>query len=456
MMKPRFLAALLCVSTGVTAAPVLDLKSAYALALEHEPRLQAIAADRAAAEARVTIARGALLPQASVTASMNDITLKQPDSTGTTDYRSDLVNGRIAQPLFNLTAWQSFRAARADRDQSQAQADADTQSVLLSLATAYVEQLRGQDRVRFALARERAAERQVALAEGRFRQGVVARTDVLEATAQRDQARADRLTAEIDRDTARDQLEAVIGAPVTALAGLKADLPIVPPEPADLTPWMDRARRENPVIQAGLAAQRAAEARKRGAQGSFLPAINFFLSYSDRENFRVRNDRAVGGTIPAIAFNSGSTETIGIEAQWDLFRGGSRIGQLRENQALLDSVRARLRSTELTVDNTTRSLHRNLSLDPERLSARVQALRSAQLARDAAEAGYRVGTRDLIDVLQAETTLLETQLAEANARYDYLLNTLRLYAQTGDLNETLIDRVNSWLDATTPATTPAS
>lgn len=423
-------------ASGTTVTGPLDLLAALHLADEHDPNLAAVRAGRKAADSTTDIARSVLMPRLVASGSSSQVRLTQ--STGQqTDYRSTQYQVKLSQPLFHLDAFHQFQAAKAQFTQAQASAIDQTQNLLLAVAEVYFNVLRAEDALSLAQAQEAALNKQRDLAQGRFEVGLAARTDVIEAEAQRDNAIAQRLGAEIAVVNARETLNAAIGRRVETLARLRENLPLEPPLPDDAEAWATLARERNPALIALRAYAAAAASGRAVAQAAYMPQVDLFVSYSDRDNGNSAN--------PAVFFNAGTQQIYGIEAQWELFAGGRTRAQTQQAGYTAEAARQQALAREHQVVNQARTGFLTVKSDATRLQARQRARDSAQLAYDSVKAGYELGTRNIVDLLLAETNLFATRRDYANARYDYVIDSLRLHAATGQLDEALVKRINSWL-----------
>lgn len=414
----------------------LDLLGALHLAEQHDPNLAAVRASRLAAGQGTLISRAALLPRVVASGSIGENTLNQ-SNTGETEYRSTQWTAKLTQPLFRWDAWHQHEAAKAQRSQAEAAADDQTQTLFMSIAEAYFNVLRAEDTLALAQAQEAALNRQREQADARFQVGLIARTDVLESEAQRDNATAQRLTAEIAVSSARATLNAALGRDVGPLARLQDTLPTPAPVPDDAEAWAGMARERNPGLIAARHNATAAAAAKQAQRAGYLPQIDLFASYSDRDNGDTSN--------PSVTFNSGNTEVIGIEASWELFASGRTMASVKQAEYQAEASRQQALAREHLIVNNTRTGFLTVKSDSARLQARQRAQASAQLAYEATQAGYSVGTRNIVDLLLAETSLYAAKRDYANARYDYVINSLRLQASAGMLSEAVVTQVNDWL-----------
>lgn len=435
------------------AAPeVTDLLQTLHLASANDPNVAAVRASRAAAEQGTVIARAGLLPQlvASGAISNNDLTQTVSAGQSTTippgDYTSTYRNTqwafKLTQPIFAWDVWHQYRAARAQRSQAEAQADDQTQSLLLATAEAYFNVLRAENDLVLAKTQEAALDKQLEQAQARFQVGQIARADVLESEARRDNASAQRLNADINVVNARETLNAAVGRDIGPLAALGEQLPMEAPIPDDADDWVQLAREQNPGLSAARFNAVAAGASSESLKAGYMPHVNLFASYGDRSN---SNLNAIAAANSAVAFNAGTTKAVGVEAQWELFASGRTVASVKQAGYQAEAARQQALAREHQVVTGTHTGFLTVKTDSIRLQARRRAEASAQAAYDVAKAGYEVGTRNIVDLLLAETNLFAARRDHANARYDYVIHTLRLHASAGQLNEALISRINSWL-----------
>lgn len=435
-MRLRYLTLAVALSGLSAPAFSMDLLAALHLAEENDPNLAAVRANRLAAGQGTLISRAALLPRVVASGSIGENTLNQSNS-GETEYRSTQWTAKLSQPLFRWDAWYQHEAAQAQRSQAEAAADDQTQNLFMSIAEAYFNVLRADDSLALAQAQEAALNRQRDQADARFQVGLIARTDVIESEAQRDNATAQRLTAEIALSSAHETLNAALGSDVGSLARLQETLPTPAPVPDSAEAWAGMARERNPGLIAARYSASAAASAKQAQRGAYMPQIDLFASYSDRDNGSTSN--------PAVTLNSGNTQVFGIEANWELFASGRTMASVKQAEYQAEAARQQAAAREHQVVNSARTGYLTVKADSARLQARQRAQASAQLAYEATQAGYSVGTRNIVDMLLAETNLYSAKRDYANARYDYVINSLRLQAAAGMLNEAAVTQVNDWL-----------
>lgn len=439
MQFPRHALALALALAVTAPAHALDLAEAYAKAQRNDPSWSAARNSYEAEQATVSIGRSALLPSLGVSATVAENDFKSDaGAANDSDFRSTVLAAKLTQPLFRADAWAGYQRARAAGSQAEAVLRSQEQELALRVAQAYFGVLQAQETLAYAEAEEAAFARQRDQAQQRFDVGLIAITDVLEARAAHDGARAGKIAAEAALSTAEENLWAIIGEkPATRLSPLKADAPLVRPVPADPDAWVALARERNPDIASARAQATAARAGKNEARSPFLPAVDLFASYTDQER---------KSSNPMLSGQNGSTTSYGIEANWLLFAGGRTWAASRQASYREAAAQDQVVATERAVVNAARTAYLNVAADSYRVEARRQALESSESSLAAVQAGYEVGTRNIVDVLLTQRNLYAAKRDYAAARYDYVINSLRLKAASGQLSAIDIKELNGWLD----------
>lgn len=384
--------------------------------------------------------RAALLP--SLTASYG-LTRSYRDFDGATDetrFTTDVAALTLVQPLFRPDAWYSKNQGKALSNAGEARFEQARQDFLLRVTQRYLDVLRRWEDLHTAQAEERALSRQLEQTQERFDVGLVPVTDVEEAKAAYDLARAGLILAEADFDISRDQLEAMTGKSWEKLAGLREELPMTGPEPAQPSHWMERARSNNPQVLASRYEADSAKAAARQRTSAQLPSVNLVGRY---EMVGYSNIDGPVGVITNQTDYDG--KSIGIEASMPLFAGGGLNSQRKEASYRYQAAEEAYRLVWRDVGQGAQSLARQVQASALNVAARKQALRSAESALRATESGYEVGTRNVVDVLTAQRNLYANQRDYSAARYDYIVVSLQLQAAAGDLTTDDIGLINGWL-----------
>ena len=414
-----------------------DLASVYQQAIDADPAwLAARAAHQAALETRPQ-SLAALLPDIGLTGSYSRDRF-DPRTAGTTTYATnETYTLGLRQPLFRRDRFVQLEQADSRIAQADAELAAAGQDLVIRVATAYFTVLGAQDNLAFVQADKQAISRTLDQAEQRFKVGLAAITDSLKAQAAYDISVSDEISAEQQLADANEALRELTGDLPGALEILQADVPLLKPEPADPDTWVTAANRQNPNVLAAQAAATTAREEIRVSQSGHLPSLDLTASYSYRDN-------RFGGITPLERDDS----AVGLELNLPIYQGGgttSRTRQSRQlyNQALEEQTRQQ-RATERQIRDNYRGVLSGIS----KVNALAKAIESSEKAYEAAQAGFDVGTRDIVDVLDAQRELLGARRDHARSRYDYLLDTLRLKQAAGVLEVADLQQINTWLIAT--------
>ncbi|MEK9988910.1 MAG: TolC family outer membrane protein [Halieaceae bacterium] len=461
--------ALCSLLTGPASADTLvDI---YELALENDALLKSRVAQYNADIELEKLALAPLLPQAragySITDSETDTTspnvylnpetnqLETIDVTSVRNTDTDGYDVSLSQTLFNLSAWFGWRAGKETSQQAEATLSAAQQDLIVRVVQSYFGVLRAQDNLRASLAQERAFERQLEQTRQRFEVGLIAITDVYEAEAARDLAQVTRIVDENNVAVAKENLSVLTGQTPGELYVLGAEFDPRPPEPSDRSAWVDFALENNNQLAAARFAEEAARQNATALKMGHAPTVTATYRYQDTETTgSIRQD-------PESLFNfdpdsDQTNETWQIRFDVPLFAGGSISANRRRAAEQFNVAReSRINLTRNTVTQA-RSLHMTVMSDVSRVKARKQSIVSSQSALDATQAGYEVGTRNIVDVLNAQNKLFAAQRDYANSRYDFVINSLRLKEVAGTLSPEDIARLEGFLLAPPAATASGS
>ena len=414
---------MLLVSTHAAAE---NLAQIYEIAKENDPQFRSAKATLDSAYESVKITRGNFLPDLNLSAgySETDTDSTNLDDGGTTSYSINL-----KQPLYR-----SDNNANHSRNKNyvkQAEADFATaeQNLIIRVATQYFRVLGAQDNFDFSRAELRANSRQLDQTKQRFEVGLVAITDVHEAQARYDLSVAQSIDAENQLNNETEAMRAITGKYHSSFSLLKPESPLTPPEPNDIEHWTKLALEQNKYL---ISSQHfAAQSRDtiNVQKAAHKPTLDFTASQS-------RSDTDAGEF---------DTTTYGIQFNMNLFNGGSTSASVRQAEhgltQAMESLEAARRDTQRDVRNSFLSIRSAVS----KVKALNQAVISSNSRLKASEAGFDVGTRTTVDVLDARRELFNSQRQYARARYDYILETLRLQQFIGDLNENDVNNINGWL-----------
>jgi outer membrane protein len=463
---------LLLATLAVFIAPMAhgaSLLDAYRDALRSDPALREAAANRLAVLEARPQARAALLPQIEATGSY-----EYQERSGTQTFSQRLETGevitlptnfvqdvepqrqwqlRVTQTLFRWDQWIAFR--QADRQLARAEAEfrAAEQDLMARVAQRYFEILNARATLMAAEAAKEAIGRQLEQAEKRFEVGLSAITDVQEAQASFDSATAGVIAAKRAYAVAREFLREITGEYYDDLADAGPATPLVTPDPDDVDEWVRTALARNLSLEAARIGTDISRDAIQTQRGGHYPALELF---AQRNNSRVTSERQdrpqpiPGEPIPEPQpFRPANSDfwqdSYGIQVRVPIFSGGAVASRVREATYLHQANQQQLERIARQTERQTRDAYLSVNSEISRVQALAQAVQSNQTALRATEAGFEVGTRTTVDVLQSRQRLFEAQRDFANSRYTYLVNALLLKQAAGILREADIEEIDSWL-----------
>jgi len=416
-----------------------DLVSTYQLALDSDPQYQAaVEAHRAALEV-IPQSRAALLPNIGFSGDVSRNRFDPRNSSDTSYSTNQTYSVGLRQALYQRERFLQLEQADNRVVQADAQLVAAQQDLLLRVATRYFLVLGAQDNVAFVEADKEAIARTLDQAQQRFDVGLAAITDTLEAQARYDIAVSDAINAERLLDDTREALRELTGELPLAPEVLKAEIPLITPEPVDQDAWVAAALEQNPLVLAARAATEVAKQEIQVQNSGHYPSLDMVADYSYR-------DTQFGGFTPLERNDS----AIGLQLSLPLYEGGLVSSQTRQSRYQYNQAREEQEKQRRATERQTRDNYRGIISGISKVSALKNAVVSNEKAVEAAETGFEVGTRAVVDVLDAQRELLRARRDHARSRYDYLLDTLRLKQAAGILHETDLVQINNWLEEFIP------
>jgi len=452
---------LLLLPAALRADTLLDV---YELAVKNDPVIKAAEATYRAGREFEVQGRSQLLPQVGAQAEYGETDVTQKSTrtipiggetyTSASDYdvqdEEENYYLTLSQKLFDVPAWFSFKQGKQLSKQAEVQFAADQQELIVRTVEAYVLVLRAIDNLKSSRAAEAAFQRQLEQTQQRFEVGLIAITDVHEARAAYDLAVVNRLTDEGNLGVAYEALSVLTGQPHSNLWLLGEEFPVIDPQPGTAEEWVKLAMEGNLGLKVANYAAEAALQSSQASRAQHLPKITGQVNLLDTSTDGDNLDNIGRATYPTSVDTEGNSFMITMSMP--LYAGGGISSQRR--QSYENYIAARETHTSVMRDTIqfTRSLHLGVVTDVQRVKARKQAIVSAQSALDATTAGYEVGTRNVVDVLNAQQVLFTAIRDYANSRYDYVVRLLRLRKQAGMLSPEDVHALNRWLVEPKPAT----
>ncbi len=423
--------------TLTTTAHATDLVTVYQQAAEYDSELAAAFAGFKAQEERVDEAQAALLPQIGATANLQRTRFfGDPGFEVESSFSSSGWGVSLVQPLFRADRWYRFQGSKLASERAQAEFAQEQQELILRTAEAYFSVLRTKEALTTSVAAEEAFERQWQQAVQRHRVGLTAVTEVHESRALYDAAKVQRIALEGEVDLAMENLERLTGKTYPALANLSEQFPIFRPVPNEPDAWVNTALKQNWTVQTAFHGVQVAQEQAKAARAVHYPTLDAVASYNRS------NSNSSGSGLEEYRQNY---MTVGIELNVPLYAGGGVAAGAQRARYELEQAEQVLTTVRRNVTLNTRSLFRAINTNIESIAARKQAIISAESALSATRAGYKVGTRNVVEVLDAERLYYETLRDYTNDRFSYVLNSLRLKQAAGTLSPDDLIQLNRWL-----------
>lgn len=429
-----FVVALLGLPTLASAA---DLMEVYNQALQSDAKFQSAYANYLSIKENVPIARAGLLPLLTAQDTLQNTksynSAANPNNTG---FQTNTYALNLTQPIFNFSNWAKLKQASATVKQAQATYDAAAQDLMIRVAKAYFAVLAAEDSLRFTRAEKMATAKQLDQAKQRYKVGLDAITSVYDAQASYDLIVAQEIAAQNDVVNRREELREITNTFYNELAGLKDQLPLITPQPANPEDWVETAKRQNFTL---AASRYAVDAAKQGVNVNFsghLPTLNATAGYNgSTQKDRVNNGLQVD--------TNGSA--VGLQLNVPLFAGGSVVAQTRQAQYTYQKALADLEDNYRRTLDLTRQAFNSINAYISKIKADKQAIVSNESSLRSTEAAFKVGTRTIVDVLLAQKNLFQAQRLYASDQYQYITSILSLKQAAGTLSPADLQEINNWL-----------
>lgn len=431
---------LLAAMLVATPAQATDLLGVYRQALKNDPQFQAARYEcLATAEARPQAWAG-LLPTAGFSYEYAETgqDIVSSDNTvydsGSTTFGRYSYTLSLTQPVFRYAAIVRLGQAKAEVQRAGVRLDAALQELMLRVAEKYLLALAARDQLDFARAEEAADQSHFELAKGRHEMGLAPITDLHDAKARLATVRARTIEAENQLDDALQALRELTGEAVVDLSPLQRELPLVGPEPNEAQPWVEAALNQNLTLEVQRLTVKVAEKEVARQRAGHYPTLDLIGQYNDEET---------DGSL----FGGGSeveTRELLLKFNLPLYEGGLVQSRLRQAAGLRQKASQELEQAIRAVMRQARSAYLGVQSAISRVRALEQSVVSQQLALEAKQEGFRSGLYTGLAVLDAERDLYQARQDYAQARYDYLLNSLKLKQAAGTLKYDDLTQVGGW------------
>jgi len=412
-----------------SSARAADLVQVYQQALANDPVYQSARYSLRAGEEKITQGRAAILPTVGVNGSY----------TRSGDAMQNSVNTytlQLTQPLLRMANWETYRQGKLSVAVSEAQFAQAQQDLILRVGQAYFDVLGAQDALSFLRAQKIAISEQLASAKRNFDVGTATITDTNEAQARYDLANAQEIAAQNDLEVALSKLQQIIGQPPAPLSTLRPNVQLSLPQPALIDPWISSAEQQNYNVVAQQVSLEIAQSEIKRNRAGHYPTVDLAVG----RNYTNQNSQLT----PYTNYRA-YTNSIGVQWNIPLYSGFGVSSKVDESIALADKARADLENARRTAVLNARQAYLGVSNGLSQVKAYEAAEVSSLSALESNRLGYQVGVRINIDVLNAQQQLFSTRRDLAKARYDTLMNGLKLKSAAGSLREEDLAQINRLL-----------
>jgi len=382
--------------------------------------------------------RAYILPNLTVSGEHKEVTDKPDCSAGDTlcaedDYGATTYQAQLTQPLFNVENWRTYKTGRANAELAEIEYQNAYQNNLYDTAVLYFDVLRAQENYTLASAEKDALATQLKEIKARAEAGVTNQIEVLETQASHDLASVNQITELGYLKVAFEKLVTRTTLQKPTVMALSQDYPIQHLVPFDEQIWINKAKASSNNLKSMEQSIEIAKQNYKRSTSAIYPKVDLFATVSDREQD--------GGRF----VQDGKSEAIGIRASVPLFVGLGDFYTAKEQKMKYlqtsEEIEAQKREFLQIVKNRFRSIYTDV-LSAE---ARKKSLTSSEMALKAVKAQHEIGSRDMIDVLNAQQQMFASRREYANARYNYLLDSLQLKLFVGELTLEDLKEVNNWL-----------
>ncbi len=435
-MKKQILAMLIAASlAGISHnAAAENLLQVYQRAKGYDAQFKAQESSHLAILEKKQQALAASKPQVNLSGKAGYSASRDSITNNTVDGENANYTLQLEKSLYNKGINASIAKTDALVGQSNAALESYRQDLIMRVADAYFAALIAQDSLNFANAEKTAISRQLEQTTAYFEAGRSAITDVKEAESSYAAAIAQEITATQQLDVAREQLRVITGGFYPSLNAPRSNMPLAMPTPSSIEAWVNTAKQNNHLLRASKHAVTAAQKEVEAQRAEKFPRVGLYAnhtgSYLDNDTFNSRktNDAAVG-----------------LSMSLPLYTGGATSSKIREARHKLQQSQQEGDLQARMTEQQARSAFLSVQSSISQVKANQQALSSAETAAEATQAGFEVGTRTAVDVLNSLRSVFRARRDYASARYSYLQNNLALRQAAGTLSEKDVVAINAFL-----------
>lgn len=421
---PLFIAISLLISTSVSAENLLQV---YSHAKAYDPRLKTFEENFRSTKESINQAKAALRPQANLSASGTLATQDVSNSlrnNGYTDYNSSSYTLSLNKSLYHKELNALVGKAKSNVAQAQAELAGRRQELIIRTAESYFNILLNQENLSFAQAEKKAIGKQYEQVKAHFEAGILAITDVKETQSRYDQAGAAEISSANQLELAKESLRVLTGRSYKKLAGIGKGIKLVKPNPSNVEAWIKLSDKNNKQIQAAKHAIKVTQKNLEQQRAGRKPTVDLVAKHTGTLTRDYDN---------GLFDKNQNDNSLTIQLNIPLYTGGATSSKVRDAHHNKRRAQHELELQKQLAIQQVRSAYLTVISDISRSLSLKQALISSEVALEATQAGFEVGTRTAVDVLLSLRSVFAAKRDFASARYNYLLNMLKLRQAAGTI-----------------------
>jgi len=417
-----------------------DLLSVYQQAQANDPVVLGAHAQYLATKEGIDQARATLLPQLSGSVSFTDGESERLNDAGqimTLDSEDFTYGANLSMEIYRHSTWLRLDNAKKLAHQSDIAYQVAKQDLIVRVTEAYFNVLSAKDDLEFSVAEKAAIERQLEQTKQRFSVGLTAITDVHEAQAQYDNAVTDEIRAENNVFNAEEALRVITNVYPRDLNILNTErFGTSRPSPDSANEWQQTAEAKNLDLIAQKINVDIAKENINIAKAGHYPSLdlNGSISSSDTDVNSINS--------PAL-----DSHSIGVTLTVPIYSGGAISSSVRQAQSNYVVASQNMEQSHRNVVRNTRNAYNTVIAAVSAIKSLEQSVVSAESALKATEAGFEVGTRTIVDVLNSTRNLYNAKRNLSSTRYTYIQNVLALKRAGGTITDKDLEDINKGLMA---------
>jgi len=441
LKRYRFRPILLLISMILleTAAPLslsaMDLMEAYTRAKKSDPLFGSSIYEHEAAKTLSKQGRSLLFPLVQASGSMSRYEFDSAPSTAYQDFTSFQSGITLKQSIFDLAKFYQYRQYNIQETIGDVKFASAEQDLILRVAEAYFNALAASDLLKLIDTEKKAVLEQLEQAKRMFQIGTGTITDVHNAEARYDAILSKEVENKYNLESKMQALKRIVGTEPDGLTLLEENIPLLAPEPDSREAWIEIAKKQNPLLKSYAYNIDSDKDELRKNKAQHLPTVDLLAGYTWTNTVS-----GIVKTQENIAYRS-----VGLQVSMPIFTGGYVTAKVQEAQAKLDQTKKKYEDALSEDIQKLTEAFLGVKGGIAKINSLLTAVRSASTSLDSNKKGLIAGLRTIVDVLNADKDLYDVKGKLLQARYEYIMNRVKLKFYGGTLSEEDVNLINQWL-----------